>query len=112
MLIRNYRDVVAEDVEEEDAESVKIRQVISKGDGAPHFAMRVFELRLNGHTPRHSHEWEHEVFILSGDGSVLDSNGKEHKVRKGDVVFIPSNEMHQFKNTGRQLFEFICLIPI
>lgn len=112
MLIRNYREVAAEDVEEEDAESVKIRQVISKDDGAPHFAMRVFELRLNGHTPRHSHEWEHEVFILSGEGSVFDSNGQEHKVHKGDIIFIPSNEMHQFKNTGKQLFEFICLIPI
>jgi quercetin dioxygenase-like cupin family protein len=111
MLIRNYRDVAAEDVEE-DAEGVKLRWVISKDDGAPNFAMRVFELRLNGHTPRHAHEWEHEVFILSGEGSVFDSNGQEHKVRKGDVVFIPSNEMHQFKNTGRQLFEFICLIPI
>ena len=111
MLIRNYRDVAAEDVEE-DAEGVKLRWVISKDDGAPTFAMRVFELRLNGHTPRHAHEWEHEVFILSGEGSVFDVNGQEHKVHKGDVVFIPGNEMHQFKNTGRQLFEFICLIPI
>ena len=39
-------------------------------------------------------------------------SGQEHKVCKGDVVFIPGDEMHQFKNTGRQLFEFICLIPI
>ncbi|MBC8235035.1 cupin domain-containing protein [bacterium] len=111
MLIRNYLDVPAKDVEE-DAEGVKIRQVISKNDGAPHFVMRVFELRLNGHTPRHAHEWEHEVFILSGEGSVFDSSGQEHKVCKGDVVFIPGDEMHQFRNTGRQLFEFICLIPI
>jgi len=109
MIIRNYRNVTAEEVEE-DAEGVKIRPVISKEDGALNFVMRVVELSLNGYTPYHSHEWEHEVFILSGEGSVVDLKGKEHKIRKGDVVFIPPNEKHQFKNTGKQLFEFICLI--
>ncbi|NLX13709.1 MAG: cupin domain-containing protein, partial [Phycisphaerales bacterium] len=31
--------------------------------------------------------------------------------KPGDVVFVPSNEMHQFLNTGDESCEFICLIP-
>jgi len=27
------------------------------------------------------------------------------------VVFIPSNEEHQIKNTSQESFTFICLIP-
>lgn len=111
MFIRNYRDVVAEDVEE-NAQGVTVRWVISQEDGAPNFVMRVFGLDLDGYTPFHEHEWEHEVFVLSGEGVVLNAQGTENPIRKGDIVFIPGNEKHQFKNTGEQLLEFICLIPI
>jgi len=95
---------------EEDAKGVKMRRVIAEEDGAPHFIMRVFELEPDGYTPLHSHEWEHEVFILSGEGKVTSAEGK-HKVRADDVVFVPGNEMHQFRNIGEQPFKFICLIP-
>jgi mannose-6-phosphate isomerase-like protein (cupin superfamily) len=26
-------------------------------------------------------------------------------------VFIPSNEKHQFRNTGKKLLKFLCLVP-
>jgi len=86
------------------------RVAVGSADGADNFCMRVFELSENGYTPRHSHEWEHEVFIHSGRGEVL-CEGEWEAVRPGCAVFVPGNEEHQFRNTGNEPLIFACLIP-
>ena len=45
---------------------MELRPLITKAEGAPRFAMRVFTLEPAGHTPYHAHEWEHEVYVLAG----------------------------------------------
>lgn len=45
-------------------EGIEMREMITAGDGAPNFSLRVFDVRPGVGTPFHSHEWEHEVFIL------------------------------------------------
>jgi quercetin dioxygenase-like cupin family protein len=104
-----FEEVDAEEVGR-GCKDVNIRRLITKDIGAKHFAMRMFEVAPEGHTPLHSHEWEHEVFILEGEGLVFGQGGEE-KIKKGDVVFMPGNERHQFKNTGDQKLRFLCLIP-
>ena len=78
--------------------------------GAKNFAMRMFELEPGGYTPLHHHPWEHEVFVLEGEGVVFDGEA-EHKFGEWDVIFIPPNETHQFRNTGDRLLRILCLIP-
>ncbi len=78
--------------------------------GANNFAMRIFEVESTGFTPLHKHPWEHEVFILEGEGQLFDGNVVS-SLKSGDVAFIPSNEIHQFKNVGEKVLKFICLIP-
>jgi len=80
MFIRNYKEVNPEPVEMEGAKGVKMRWVICQKDGAPNFAMRVFELEPGGYTPYHRHEWEHEVFIKDGQGIIV-SGGKEFQFK-------------------------------
>ncbi len=72
--------------------------------------MREFEVAPGGYTPRHSHDFEHEVFVLSGEG-VVSEGDQEYKLTTGDVVFVQPNEVHQFRNTGTQPMRFLCLIP-
>jgi quercetin dioxygenase-like cupin family protein len=109
MKIFNYRDVRAENAEEE-SRGLNVRWLITRETGAENFAMRLFEMAPNGFSPLHSHPWEHEVFILEGNGAV--TNGKEEKeFKEGDVIFIPSNERHQLKNAGKVIVKFLCLIP-
>ena len=71
MEVASYREV--EPVEE--VKGVFRRDIITAGDGAPLFTMRVFEVEPGSSTPSHSHEWEHEVFILSGKGVVAGEPG-------------------------------------
>jgi quercetin dioxygenase-like cupin family protein len=104
-----YEEVTSEKAGE-GCKGVNIRWLITKDIGAKHFAMRMFEVEPEGHTPLHSHEWEHEVFVLEGEGLVLAASG-EAKLNPGDVVFMPPDEKHQFKNIGKDTLRFLCLIP-
>ncbi len=109
MKIFNYRDIEAEEVEEE-TENVKVRWLITKDIGAKNFAMRLFEIAPGGFTPLHEHPWEHEVFVLKGSG-IVKSSTDEMEFKEGDVIFIPPNETHQFNNKSNESLEFLCLIP-
>lgn len=106
----HYTDVEAEIVDVEGAKDAKIRWLITKKDGAENFTMRLFDLSPGGQTPLHQHDWEHEVFIVSGSGELRDKEGKE-SFKQGDVIFVPSMQWHQFANTGKELLQFICVIP-
>jgi quercetin dioxygenase-like cupin family protein len=110
MLVRDYKEVEQKDVDAEGAGGAKIRWLITKEDGAPHFAMREFELAPGGHTPFHAHGWEHGVFILEGEGVVAGEAG-ESQLKAGVVVFVPPNEKHTFKNAGAGPLRFLCLVP-
>jgi quercetin dioxygenase-like cupin family protein len=110
MKLFPHQDVEAKNVDMPGVLGVKVRWLITKDIGAENFAMRLFEMESGGHTPFHNHSWEHEVFILEGEGLLIDENG-EKKFRAGDVVFVPGNEKHQFKNNGKKTLKFLCLIP-
>lgn len=106
----HYTDVKNEAVQEKGAEGVKMRWLINKEDGAPHFAMRLFEIEKDGYTPWHTHEWEHEVFILQGEGKLVSDEG-EKGFKEGDVIYIAPMEKHQFKNGGEATLKFLCMVP-
>lgn len=93
------------------AEGATLRELITQREGAPTFAMRLFEVQPGGHTPLHTHAWEHEVFILQGAGQLV-SAAERIGFAAGDAVFVPPSEEHQFLNTGQELLRFLCVIPI
>jgi quercetin dioxygenase-like cupin family protein len=105
----HYTKVENEPVDLEGAKGVSVRWVISDADGAKNFAMRVFEVEPDGRTPYHDHDWEHEVFILSGSGVVC-AEGQDTSLIPGDVVFVPGGEKHNFQ-AGPEGLAFICLVP-
>jgi len=111
MDIKYYKDVGARPVDIEEAKEVKVRWLISQKEGAPNFAMRLFEVGPGGYSPLHTHNWEHEVFVLEGEGVAADGE-KETQIKSGTVVYVAPEEKHQFKNTGSDTLKFLCLIPI
>ena len=92
------------------AAGAQMRMLIGPAEGATTFHMRHFEVAPGGYTPEHAHDYEHEILVLRGAGTALSVAG-ERPVRAGDVIWVPANERHQFRNTGAQPLEFICLIP-
>jgi len=110
MKVFHYQSVEAKNAEE-GASKLKVRWLITKEMGAPNFAMRLFEMQPKGHSPLHNHSWEHEVFILEGEGIAVSEQG-EKKFSAGDVIFILPNEKHQLKNNSEKTVKFLCLVPI
>jgi len=106
----HYTEVDLEEPDEEGIKDLRVRWLISKKDGAENFAMRLFEIQPNGHSPLHQHDWEHEVFILEGNGVTRDKIN-EKPFKQGDVIFVPSMEWHQFMNTAEDTLKLLCLIP-
>lgn len=113
MLIRNIGEVEMRPVQMDGVQGATMSVMVGRSDGAPNFAMRQFAVAPGGHTPRHSHDYEHEVFIVSGRGTIL-LEGKERPIRGGDVIYVPAEELHQFKSAADQAepLKFLCFVPM
>lgn len=110
MKLNHYEEIEQKVVEMPGAEGCRVRWLVGQEDGATNFSMRQFEVVQGGFTPKHSHPYEHEVYVLAGNGTVL-SGDKEHPIKSGDVIFVQPDEVHQFRNTGDSSLQFLCLIP-
>lgn len=107
----HYSDVPAK-VYGDSAPGTSIRWLIDDDhDSAPVYSLRMIEVEVGGHTPRHSHPFEHENFVVEGEGRVL-INGGWQALKTGDVVFVPGNMEHTYENMGNTTFKFLCGIPV
>jgi quercetin dioxygenase-like cupin family protein len=111
MIAKKIEEVSRQKVEENGAQGAQIRWLLTKDDGAPTFAMRELQLETGGFTPLHQHPWEHEVYVLEGTGVVRGGND-EQVLSPGAVILVPPDELHQFRNTGKETLRFLCLIPV
>ena len=100
MLVCNYKDVPVVKTKYSDK-----RVVIGPKQGAPNFVMRVIDMPP-GASYYHSHDWEHEVFVLSGEAALVSEDG-EKQVKPDDVIYIAPYEKHGLANKGQDIFRFI-----
>ena len=107
MKIQNYRDVNGTEA----VPGVVMRVVAGPAEGAPAFVMRVFEIEPGSGTPHHAHAWEHEMFVIEGQG-VFKSGNTERPLREGDVITVLSDEQHSVMNTGKGMLRVICVVPL
>ncbi len=114
MLIRNVNQTPHEPVQMEGVKDAQIAMMVGGEDGAPNFAMRHIRVASDGFTPRHQHDYEHEVYVVKGQGTVL-LEGEEHPIKEGDVILVPANMEHQFKAVSGDVSEegltFLCMVP-
>jgi quercetin dioxygenase-like cupin family protein len=110
MKIKPASEVPARTVEVDGAKDVRIRLLIHKEENAPVFHMRQFTVEPGGYTPRHTHPWEHEVYILRGRGTAVTPEG-DRPIQTGDAIYVAPGDEHQFQNTGAEPLEFLCLVP-
>jgi quercetin dioxygenase-like cupin family protein len=111
MKLVKWRDVDAQNVEVEGAVNTKIRVLVGPETGAPNFVMRLFDIGPEGSTPYHVHDWEHEMFVVSGRGVCVTEDG-ETPLEPEDAVFMPGGRKHCFRSTGDEVLRVICLIPV
>ncbi len=111
MKIVKQSDIEKTNIEMEGVKNVKKQLMIGSKDGAPNFSFRIFTLAGNGHTPYHTHEFEHVNYAIKGNGYIVDAEGNENEFNEGDFAVVPSGEKHQFRNASKfKKFAFICAV--
>jgi quercetin dioxygenase-like cupin family protein len=111
MKINTNSEIPASDVRMEGARGVKIKILLGLNEGSDKIIMRHFIIAPGGNTPYHQHNYEHLVKIESNRGIVVDEDGNNHEVKKGQSIFVQPNEKHQFRNPFSEDLEFTCIIP-
>jgi quercetin dioxygenase-like cupin family protein len=111
MLVRRCDPALTKPVDMDGAEGVAMQVMVGRGDAAPNFAMRHFVVSPGGHTPRHAHPYEHEVYVAEGELKA-ECEGEHQIVAAGDVLLVPSNALHQFVNDSAEPARFLCLVPL
>jgi len=87
-----------------------MKALVSPAEGWEGYVMRVVEVEENGYTPKHNHPWPHINYMIEGNGE-LEIDGVIHQVSSGSYAFVPGNALHQFRNAGKSVFKFICIVP-
>lgn len=110
MKISHFSEIEQQPVHDTNVAGVSKRILISAMDNAPNFTMRLFHVEPGGYTYYHSHDFEHEVFVVEGEGEVVTPDGSK-PFETNYAIFIEPGEVHQFKNTGKTRLSFLCLVP-
>lgn len=110
MKVKQLEEVANQPVDMPGSSGCQVRWLVGQADAAPNFAMRQFEVAPGGYTPKHNHPYEHEVYVLEGEGVVLEGD-VEHQLTPGKVVYVAPNEVHQFQNRGSVPLKFLCMVP-
>lgn len=105
-----WQNVPAIRYEGDGAQGATKQILIGKSNGAENFALRYFEIPAGEASAYEHHPHDHGVVITRGTAQVL-LGDTWHDVSEGDVVYIGSDEQHQFKNTGDGAFCFLCIVP-
>lgn len=100
----------AQIVHDEGANGATIRWVITEQDGSENYALRVIELTAGGNTPHHTHWFEHQNYVLEGEGTVTIGD-TVYPVKAGDVIFVPGGVEHQYRSSDETPLKFLCGIP-
>ena len=99
-------------VQMEGAEKAWKQMPLSTADDVPMYSLRVFTVEPGGFTPYHQHPYEHMNYVIEGEGALVDVNGNENPVKKGDFALVMPNEKHQYRNKSTDKpFVMICGVP-
>jgi len=110
MVIKKLDQVARETISEKGVQGVQKQVLLSPEDGAPNFTLRRFIVKPGGYTYFHTHDFEHEVYILSGQG-IIRTEDRELSISRDQAVLVVPNEVHQFINPYEEELTFLCIIP-
>ena len=91
-IIRNYRDHYSPG---------NAARLINIDDNPPTTTLSYSHIHPGETSSHHIHPWEHEVYIISGSGTLV-CDGQNYPVKAGDAMYIPPNVDHYTLNDGGQ----------
>lgn len=110
MIVSHLDQLDAKAINHPEVKHVLMKVLVSPKEGWDGYVMRVFEVGVDGYTPRHAHPWPHINYIIEGKGELM-VNHKINAIEAGSFAYVPSDTLHQFKNVGQTPLKFICIVP-
>ncbi len=110
MIIRSQNDVSAEQVTMYGSTGTYIQVLLGENEGTPNFIMRRFVVEKGGQIGMHDHWYEHEIYVLSGKGNLIDEQGNRTPVKAGDAILVPQGALHGYEAPEEDV-AFLCMIP-
>ncbi len=110
MFVKDFEEIEKKQISGDGIKNVLKQVPIGAKEGWQDHTLRVFTIQPDGHTPRHSHNWEHVNYVISGEGT-LEVDGKFLTLSKGAFAVVPPNALHQYSNKGKEDFVMICIVP-
>lgn len=86
------------------------RVVLGEKETDLSFQIRYFEIRRGGYSSLECHAHRHAVIVIRGRGKMF-LKTRVHDLKLFDAVYIGKNVIHQFHQTGREPFGFLCMVP-
>lgn len=115
MLIRASQAIEPKTLVMFGAYGVRMHLMVGKEHGEPNFSMRLLDVNTGGQSPHHQYNYKHDVLVLEDIPEVTGQNNDGtylgRLIKPGNMVFIPANESHQFRNAGDTTLKLICLVP-
>jgi quercetin dioxygenase-like cupin family protein len=85
-----------------------IKPIVTAKEGARKMTVLYLRISKGGMVKEHFHESEEVFYVQSGEADVT-IDGNVHHVRKGAVVFVPSNAKHETHNSGSEPLTFLAV---
>jgi quercetin dioxygenase-like cupin family protein len=110
MFVKNISHIEKKRISGEGMKNVLKQVPIGPEQGWKDHVLRVFTVEPGGHTPLHSHDWEHVNYVISGNG-VLEIEGQKQALESGHFALVPPAVKHRYVNEAGEDFVMICIVP-
>ena len=110
MYVADSASIDAQELNLGGAQGSSIKWLIGPKQNAHNFAMRIVTVAPGGRTPEHEHAWEHQWYVLAGEGEAVDAYGQRWPVWPGSCAYVPEGEKHCLVNTGTEPLSIICMV--
>ncbi|HEY3398210.1 MAG TPA: cupin domain-containing protein [Armatimonadota bacterium] len=91
-------------------QGVAVQWLLDEQRGSPHFGLQRFVVEVGGQTVLHRHEWEHAIYVLSGEGELIGED-VTFPLQRDTAVLVAPGEKHQFRNTGDKPLKYLVVVP-
>jgi quercetin dioxygenase-like cupin family protein len=82
--------------------------LVTGKDTAGRYCLIDMHIPPGGGPPPHRHDFEESFTVMEGE-IVATFRGRQETVRTGQVINIPANAPHQFRNKSEQAARLLCL---
>ena len=86
------------------------KKLVYEETGARNLAIWHGEIEQDGVAELHVHEAMEQAFYILDGEARFEIDGEQHKVRKGNLVFIPRNTPHEMTSIGNTALKILIIM--